>query len=116
MVYNGVTYTNAEANSLILAGGTLSAASETDGFLLVVSGVGGDGSVVSICNDSELCNPMCTILLNFDVGGPDSFIAESGTVTRNGNTIKIDAIGLHDPADPAPSLVATIVVGSVIDY
>ena len=113
MTLDGVTYDHAEANSLILSGGNLSAVSNTDGFLMVVSGVGADGSTVNTCNDPDVC---ATILINFEAGSPFTFIAESGTVKRTGNKIEINAMGLHDPTEPERPLTATVVVGTVIDY
>lgn len=115
MTVDGITYDNADLSSLILAGGNLSAA-ETDVFVMVVSGVGADGSTVAVCTDDQVCDPMCTIMVDFGPNGAFPFLGESGTVKRTGNKIEINAMGLHDPDEPARPLTATIVVGTAIDY
>lgn len=115
MTVDGITYDNADLNSLILSGGNLSAVNETEEFMMVVSGVGADGSTVNVCTDDEVCDPMCTIMVDFGPNGAFTFLGESGTVKRTGNKIEISAMGLHDPDEPARPLTATIVVGQAID-
>jgi len=117
MNYDGQTYTQAEANSLSLVGGNIAVAgTEGDGFLLTVFGVGADGTTVNICTDSESCENMCTLMLDFGAAaGNEGMVATSGTVKRTGKKIEISASGVTTSLE-TKSVTATIVVGTVIEF
>lgn len=118
MTYDGITYTEADPNSLVLGLGTVAANGTTgDGFLLTVIGVGADGTTVNICPDPNACDNICTLTLDFGaVAGNEGFVATSGTVKRTGNKIEISATGIGTTNFETKSLTATIVVGSVIEF
>ncbi len=112
MTYNGVTYTEADPNSLILGLGTISAKGTTgDGFLLTVIGIGDDGTTTNICPDPSVCDDICSLMLDFGAAeGKEGFVATSGTVKRTGNKIEISATGIGTTDFGTKTLSATIEV------
>lgn len=118
MTYDGITYTEAEANSLSLVGGNIAVAGTTgDGYLLTIGGIGADGTTTNICTDPDACDHLCTLMLDFGAAvGMEGYLATSGTVKRNGNTLEIDVLGLGITNYETKPLTATIVVGSVLDF
>ena len=117
MTYDGITYTEFDANSLILVAGNIAAkGTEGDGFLLSIFGVGADGTTVNICADSEACNNMCTLMLDFGASvGQEGLVATTGTIKRTGKKLEISASGVTTSLE-TKSLTATIVVGTVLDF
>lgn len=118
MTYGGITYTEADPNSLFLGLGTIAANGTTgDGFLLTVIGVGDDGTTVNICPDPYECETISTLTLDFGaVEGNEGFVATSGTIKRTGNKIEISAIGIGTTNFDTKTLTATIVVRSVMEF
>jgi|GEM_PF-4680317 len=118
MTYDGITYTEADPNSLILGLGTIAANGTTgEGFLLTVIGVGADGTTVNICPDPSTCDNLCTLSLDFGAAvGNEGFIATSGTVKRTGKKIEITATGIGTTNFTTKTLTATIVVKSVVEF
>ncbi|MBN1252103.1 MAG: hypothetical protein JXR51_11265 [Bacteroidales bacterium] len=115
MTYDGQTYTEAETNSLALVGGNIAVKGLADnGFLLTISGVGEDGTTMNICTDSEVCEHLCTAMLDFGaVVGKEGLVATSGTVKRIGKKIEINISGITTSL-VTKTLTATIVVGTVL--
>jgi hypothetical protein len=109
MTYDGVTYTGAEQNSLILSFGTIAAAGTAgDGFLLTVIGVGDDGTTTNIVPNES------SVMLDFGaVVGSEGFVAQSGTIKRTGKKIEVNAKGISTDLTEK-SLSATIVVTKVL--
>jgi len=115
MTYDGVTYTGAEAQSLNLTLGMIAVVGHTPSdYWLNIQGVPGDGETWNICVDANTCTNVCKVLLDFGASaGQEGFVAESGTVSRNGHVVTIDVTG-HNTALEAKSLSATITVGNII--
>ena len=115
MTYNGVTYTDAEAQSLNLTLGMIAAVGHTPSdYWLNIQGVPGDGETWDICVDANTCAHVCKVLLDFGASaGQDGFVAESGTVSRSGHVVDVNVSGF-DISGNATSLTATITVGNII--
>jgi len=79
MIYDGVTYTGVEQNSMVLGLGIIAAAGTTgDRFLLTVIGIGADGTTTHICPDPRTCNNLCALTLDFGAAiVKEGFIATS---------------------------------------
>ena len=90
MTYDGVSYTEAEANSLNMVGGMVAAKGTTDdGFLLTIMGIGEDGTT------TEITPNVCSVILDFGAAaGKEGLVATSGTVKRTGNKIDINVSGI----------------------
>lgn len=118
MTYDGVTYTEADPNSLVLALGAVAAKGTTgEGFLLTVMGVGADGTTSNVCSEESTCDNSCTVMLDFGaVVGNEGFVATSGTVKRTGRKIEINATGIGTSSFTTKTLTATIVVGTVVEF
>ncbi|MEN8120359.1 MAG: hypothetical protein ABFS35_08430 [Bacteroidota bacterium] len=115
LTYDGITYTEAESNSLNMVAGLIAAkGTEGDGLLLTIMGVGADGTTSEVCPDND-CAQSCTVMLDFGAAaGKEAFGATSGTVKRTGKKIEVNVTGLTVTSLETKTLTATINLGTVI--
>ncbi len=125
MKYDGVKFTEANTESLVLYGDSIAIAGDgTQSFGLIIEGVGADNSTVTYSPFPMRTDP--TVILDFGaimdsdglvvslgkIKNIERFTASSGTIKRTGNQIDIDVSGSTTKGE-TKSLVVTIVVGEV---
>jgi hypothetical protein len=125
MKYDGVKFTEANTESLVLYGDSIAIAGNgTQTFGLIIEGIGADNSTATYSIIPRRTDP--TVILDFGaimdndglvaslgiIKRIEKFIATSGTIKRTGNQIDIDVTGSTTSGE-TKSLVATIVVGQV---
>ena len=115
MTYDGVTYTKYDIQSMNVASGIIAiVGAEDEEFWLNINGIPNDGETVDICLDQNACSHVCTLLLDFGASiGKPGFVAESGTVSRNGHNIQVNVAGHDTNLDPQ-TLTANFTVASII--
>lgn len=116
MTYDGVTYTEAEEQSLNVVSGAMAVqGAGTEELLLTITGIGDDGTTMDICGDPDNCDNLCTVMLDFGAAdGKEGLVATQGTVKRTGKTIEINVTGINTALE-TKTISATITVASILD-